>query len=179
MCKVCRPLHPLRSSSIIGNPLPPIGNICRVADSRHFIEDTPQGELPAKAPLSLEAFCMTQEGRTGQGKPCQGELPAKAPLLLKAFCMTQEGRAKANHVRHIPANMMTLPPEAKLLESHQMATMTPSSRGHTMDPTSTDALALHTGSKSADILSKSGKLCSCNFTIVIKEQETTSFCECN
>jgi len=53
--------------------------------------------------------------------------------------------------------------------------MTPLSRGHTQDPMSTDALASHTGSKSVDILSKSGKLCSCNFAIVIKEWENPNF----
>ncbi len=36
-------------------------------------------------------------------------------------------------------------------------------------------LALHTDFKSVDALSKSGKLSSCDFTIVIKEWETTSF----
>ncbi len=79
-----------------------IGNICQVADSRHFIEGTPQGEKPTKAPPPLEAFCTTYKGR-----------------------------AKANHVCHIPANTMILPPEAKLLECHHMANMTPPSRGHT------------------------------------------------
>ncbi len=37
-------------------------------------------------------------------------------------------------------------------------------------------LALHTCSKAVDTLSKSGKRFSCDFTIVIKEWETTSFC---
>ncbi len=36
-------------------------------------------------------------------------------------------------------------------------------------------LTLHTGSKSVDTLSKSRKLHLCDFTIVIKERETTSF----
>ncbi len=56
-----------------------------------------------------------------------------------------------------------------------MANMTPNSREHILDPTSTDALALHIGSKSVDILSKSGKLHLCNFTIVIKEWEIIIF----
>ncbi len=70
---------------------------------------------------------------------------------------------------------MTLPPEAKLLEGHHMANMTPSSRGHTPDTMSTNALTSHIGSKSVDILSKSGKLCSCNFAIVINEWENPTF----
>jgi len=41
--------------------------------------------------------------------------------------------------------------------------------------TSTNMLALHTHSKSVNTLSKSGKQLSCDFTIVIKEWETTSF----
>jgi len=43
-------------------------------------------------------------------------------------------------------------------------------------PTSTNALALRTCFKSVNTLSKSGKQLSCNFAIVIKEWETTSFC---
>jgi len=56
-----------------------------------------------------------------------------------------------------------------------MANTTPSSRGHTLYLKSTNVLVLHIGSKTTHILSKSGKLCSCNFTIVIKEWEMTFF----
>ncbi len=43
-------------------------------------------------------------------------------------------------------------------------------------PTSTDTLALHTCDKAVNALSKSGKRLTCDFPIVIKEWETTSFC---
>ncbi len=98
-----------------------IGNTCQVADPRHFIEDAPQGELQAKVPYSFETS------------------------------YSQGDQTEANQVRHIPADTMTLPPEAKLLESHHLANMTPLSRGHTTDPTSTDALASHIAPKQAEI----------------------------
>jgi len=34
-----------------------------ITDARHFVENTPQGELPVKAPLLLEAFHTTWEGQ--------------------------------------------------------------------------------------------------------------------
>ncbi len=138
--------HRRGSSPIVMDRGNMISNICQVADPRHFIKDAPQRELQAKVPHTFETSYS------------QGE------------------RTKANQVQHIPANTMTMPPEAKLLESHHVANMTPLSRRHAMDPMSTDALASHNGSKSVDILSKSGKLRSCNFAIVvIKEWENPTF----
>ncbi len=71
--------------------------------------------------------------------------------------------------------MITLPAKAKLLESQHLANVAPSPRRHATDPTSTNVVTSHNGSKSVDILSKSGKLRSCNFVIVIKEWENPTF----
>jgi len=117
-CHVCWQMHHPQSSRI-KDPLQSswIKDYCvgGVTDARHFIKDTPQGELPAKVPHSFKTSHF------------QGEW------------------AEANYVWHIPANMMTLPPEAKLLESHQLANMPPSTRGHTRDSKSINVLIMHTG----------------------------------
>jgi len=134
------------SSPIIMDQRLLLSDASHIADARHFIGDTPQGKLLVKIPHLFKAPKLQ-----GGGGPRQNT--SNISQLIQCLCPQKLSFWKATNWQRQP-----------LLQGDALQTSSPLVCSHcTLVP------------RQSTFLSKSGKLCSCNSTIVIKEWEITFF----